>query len=142
MARRLALSQMITQPAVTVRSATGLATGFNTAHQIIAPTLYKYGSGFEVKDNYPTKLWCLCVQDADTVVDSSVAGDPSVLLLPLGWKMLDVLSGGQRNQANTALAQTDIGVTVAAGQTVHDMVDAILVALNHSPGAVDTVSLS
>ena len=82
------------------------------------------------------------MQDADTLVDSSVAGDPDVILLPLGWTMDKVLSGGERNQANSALDTTDIGVTVSAGQTVHDMVDAILVALNHSPGAVDTIILN
>jgi hypothetical protein len=142
MARRLALSKMIVQPAVKDRSATGLALTFIEGHDINAPSLYKYGVGFEVKDNYPTKQWALCVQDADTLVDSSVAGDPDVILLPLGWTMDKVLSGGERNQANNALDTTDIGVTVSAGQTVHDMVDAILVALNHSPGAVDTIILN
>ena len=82
------------------------------------------------------------MQDADTIVDTSVAQDPTVILLPLGWTMDKVLSGGERNQANNALSQTDIGVTVAQGMTVHDMVDAVLVALNHSPGAVDTIILS
>lgn len=138
----MALSQMVSQPAALTRSATGLITAAVEGHQIIAPTLYKYGTGFEVKDNFPTKTWCLCVQDADTIVDTSVAQDSTVILLPLGWTMDKVLSGGERNQANNALSQTDIGVTVSQGMTVHDMVDAVLVALNHSPGAVDTIILT
>lgn len=141
MARRLALSKMIQQPSVMTRSATGLALTFNTAHQIFAPVLEKYGSGYEVKDDNPNKIWCLCVQDADTLVDNSVASDPDVILLPLGWVMTKVLTAGEASAVNTNLAVTDIGITVSAGMTVHDMVNAILVALRHSPGAVDTILL-
>lgn len=141
MAKRMVLSRMVTQPAVRTRSGTGLALTFNPAHPINAPVLYKYGYGFHVKDNFPTHSWCLCIELDDSVMDSSLASDPDILPFPLGWKMDRVLTGGQANSVNSDLAQTDLGITVTAGETVHDMVNDILVSLNHTPGAVDTIIL-
>ena len=131
---------MALSPIALTRSVTGLVLTFGT-HSAISPAVYKYAVGYVVKENYPNKVWALCVQDEDTLIDSGILSDPDTIVLPAGWTMATVLSAGQASAANSALAQTDIGITVTAGQTVYQMIDAILVALNHSPGAVDTLIL-
>jgi hypothetical protein len=46
-----------------------------------------------------------------------------------------VLTGNRLIQMNDWLAKTDFGVTATSGQTVRQVLTAVLVALNHSPDA-------
>lgn len=141
MARRIAISQISNQPSVITRSATGLATSFHATKRVNAPAIYRYGVGYEIFEQWPTKAWALVLQDEDTLVDASVVDEPGVKIMPAGWTVATVFNNAQANNVNAALADTDIGVTVSAGESVYNLLNKILVALGHTPGAADHIVL-
>jgi hypothetical protein len=116
------------------RNQNGLATAWNTK-LIWAPALYKYTTGpYVIKEDRGTHQWTLVIMDAAAVIAPQAGQDTDVQVIP--DRTLDqVLTGNRLNQMNDWLAKTDFGVTATSGQTVRQVLTAVLVALNHSPDA-------
>jgi hypothetical protein len=116
------------------RNQNGLATAWNTK-LIWAPALYKYTTGpYVIKEDRGTHQWTLVIMDAAAVIAPQAGQDADVQIIP--DRNLDtVLTGQKLKAANDWLALTDFGVTATSGQTVRQVLTAVLVALNHSPDA-------
>jgi hypothetical protein len=116
------------------RNQNELATAWNTK-LIWAPALYKYTTGpYVIKEDRGTHEWTLVIMDAAATIAPQAGQDPDVQVIP--DRTLDqVLTGNRLIQMNDWLAKTDFGVTATSGQTVRQVLTAVLVALNHSPDA-------
>jgi hypothetical protein len=122
---------------VTDRNSNGLATAFSSFKQVLAPALYKYTTGpYEIKDPPAGsgKQWELVIMDATAVIAPQAGNDPDVQIIP-NKNPDDALTGQKLNAINAWLATTDFGVTATSGQSVRQVLEAILIAMGHSPDA-------
>ena len=126
------------QPAVLTRNASGLALTFHATRLVWAPALYKYTSGpYVIKEGRIVgKQWTLCIMDNVAVIAPQAGSDVDVQVIP-DRNLTTVLTGARLNAANDWLANTDFGVTATSGQTVKQLLEAILIALNNGASAVD-----
>jgi hypothetical protein len=123
------------QPAVLERNASGLATVFHATKLVWAPALYKYTMGpYVIKEDRGTHQWTLVIMDANAVIAPQAGQDADVQIIP-DRNLDQVLSGQKLKAANDWLALTDFGVVATSGQTVRQVLEAILVAINHTSDA-------
>lgn len=130
-------SRGFVQPLVLTRRASGLATSFHPTRLIWAPALYKYTTGpYDIKEHRvgDAPSWTLCIMDADASIAPQAGQDDDVQVIP-DRNLTTVLTGQKLTAANEWLAKTDFGVVATSGQTVRQVLEAILVALAHSADA-------
>lgn len=129
------LSRGVVQAMATGRDANGLTNQRHPSRtNVFMPKLDDYGVPWSVKEGRKFgKAWTVCVVPDGTVIPAAAVADPDIFVIDEAKDT--VLSGGRRNAVNNKLAQTDLGVTAVAGDTVVTLVNKILVALGQDASA-------